>query len=546
MNELPPDNDRQPPVRLPRERLVLPGPRALWWLVAALAIALPLSAHIAGELGEKSAPADAMTAELRGRTFMWRLLTNTQPQRQKTPGEKPPADAAAKEIQKAEDDDWRELVAHAREVDAAHAEARAREQVIVHALAVERPDRAVALAREVTVLSQDVRAVLAGLPDAPTASILDPKTALGLLHTRGFGHGWSAYQRDQARRLAYERLDDLESARALNASLRQRDNRLVPAWSTAALLFLAALIFGAVFWIRALGPAEFLLLGSLLLVGAFAPGPAGLLLLLALLAGTTLRRNTPRRLPVVLATLRASYPGLPRDLPYLTDPLVPWLGLGGWLTGYLLASVLLAVLAGQRSMSGLGVLFQSGVGALTAIAVVQNFARHPPGLPHAARLSITADLPHEAPQLTLTQAFLASLRVLSPLIPAMVVVVLLLTRLGITNGEHPVAGMVFTDTDPLQLSAIGISVALFAPLGEELIFRGFLYRALRMRFGVWPALAMTSLVFSALHPSLGPYFVLSAAFCLAYEWTGSLWTSVLLHGLWNALSFAALVGVAIS
>ena len=207
MNELPPDNDRQPPVRLPRERLVLPGPRALWWLVAALAIALPLSAHIAGELGEKSAPADAMTAELRGRTFMWRLLTNTQPQRQKTPGEKPPADAAAKEIQKAEDDDWRELVAHAREVDAAHAEARAREQVIVHALAVERPDRAVALAREVTVLSQDVRAVLAGLPDAPTASILDPKTALGLLHTRGFGHGWSAYQRDQARRLAYERLE---------------------------------------------------------------------------------------------------------------------------------------------------------------------------------------------------------------------------------------------------------------------------------------------------------------------------------------------------
>jgi len=45
---------------------------------------------------------------------------------------------------------------------------------------------------------------------------------------------------------------------------------------------------------------------------------------------------------------------------------------------------------------------------------------------------------------------------------------------------------------------------------------------------------------------LGPYLVLSAAFCLAYEWTGSLWTPILLHGLWNGLSFAVLVGIALS
>ena len=248
----------------------------------------------------------------------------------------------------------------------------------------------------------------------------------------------------------------------------------------------------------------------------------------------------------VRSWLRSRYPGLPRDLPYITDPLLPWLGFGAWLSGYLLASLAIAAMAGPRSMSGLGVLFQSGVGAMTAIAVVQGFARHPPGLPHAARLSISAQEAHDSPQISLPQALLAALRVLAALLPIMLIAVLLLAALGVTTAEHPVSGLVFSDTDPLQLSAIGVAVSLLAPLGEELIFRGFLYRALRMRWGVWPALLVTSLAFSALHPSLGPYLVLSAAFCLAYEWTGSLWTPILLHGLWNGLSFAVLVGIALS
>jgi membrane protease YdiL (CAAX protease family) len=504
-----PDN-RQPPVRLPRERLLLPGPRALWWLVAAIGIAIPFGAHVAGEMSAEVEQADGLTADLRGRTLLWRLITNTQPQQQKKLHEKP--DAEAKETAEAEAKDWRELVERAVEIDARKPEAHAREQVIVYALAVEKPERAVALADQVTRLTDDTRALLVGLPGAPTAQAMDDKTAATRLHARDFGRDWSVYQRDQARRLTYERLNDLASARALNVSLRQRDARLVPAWSTVALLFFAAMFVGGAFWFG-------------LLLRAFARRPG---------------------MPSALDWLRSRYPGLPLDLPYLTDPLIPWLGLSGWLTGYLLASLLLAVMAGQRSMSGLGVLFESGVGALVAIAVVQNFARHLPGLPHAARLQLGPASPHEPPPLPLAQSLLAAIRVLAALLPAMMLAVLVMALFGLTTGEHPVAGMVFTDTDPLQLGAIGVAVTLLAPLGEELIFRGFLYRALRMRLGVLPALAVTSLAFSMLHPSLGPYFVLSAAFCLAYEWTGSLWTSIILHGLWNGLSFVALVGIAVS
>lgn len=514
MNDLPPQGERQPPVGLPRERLILHGPRALWWLIALLSLAVPMAAHLLSQPKTEIEHPDTLTAELRGRTFIWRLMSNTQPQDQKPNGKKPPADPTAQKVQLAEDEDWRELVAHAGKIDRAqsgHA-AGAREQVIVHALAVEHPERAVALAREVTALSADVRALLTGLPDAPTASVMAPKAAIAQMRSRGFGQGWSAYQRDHARQLAYERLDDLDDARKWNVSLRERDNRIVPAWSTAALLFLAALFIGSAFWF-----------------GAFL-------------------RSLPAKPGThpALQWVQSRYPGLPRDLPYLTDPLIPWLGFGGWLTGYLMASLALALMAGQRSMSGLGVLFQSGVGAMTAIAIVQTFARHPPGLPHAARLSVTSSTVHDAPQISFPQALLAALRVLAALLPVMLAVVLILAAFGITTAEHPVSGLVFADVDPLQLSAIGVAVTLLAPLGEELIFRGFLYRALRMRWGVWPALFVTSLAFSTVHPSLGPYFVLSAGFCLAYEWTGSLWTSILLHGLWNGLSFAVLVGVALS
>ncbi len=489
---------------------MLPGPRALWWVLALLSVSVPLAAQLLGGAEPITAEQpDAMTAELRGRTFIWRLLTNTQPQQ---PAAAPVADARVKA---AEDKDWQELVGRARQMDAVHADkpTDAREQLVVHALAVEHPERAVALAREVTLLSDDTRAVLTGLPGIPTATAMDKPRALAQLRARAFGHGWSTYQRDRARQLAYERLDDLDGARAMNKSLRARDNRVVPAWSTAALLFLAALFVGGTFWAGA----------AMRAFRALPTGPAG-----------------------ARGWVRSRYPGLPRDLPYITDPLLPWLGFGGWLSGYLMASLALASLAGQRSMSGLGVLFQAGVGALTAIAVVQTFARHPPGLPHAARLGTTPRSPLDPPQISLPRAFLAALRVMAALLPVMAVTVLLLAVFGVMTAEHPVSGMVLNDVDPLQLASIGAAVTLVAPLGEELIFRGFFYRALRMRLGVWPALLITSLAFSALHPSLGPYLVLSGAFCLAYEWTGSLWTSILLHGLWNLLSFGVLIGVAVS
>ena len=72
-------------------------------------------------------------------------------------------------------------------------------------------------------------------------------------------------------------------------------------------------------------------------------------------------------------------------------------------------------------------------------------------------------------------------------------------------------------------------ITVFAPLGEELFFRGFFFGSLRNWRGPWLAAVLTGLVFGAIHAGSSPvgYLVPLAIFgiglCLLYEWTGSLY-----------------------
>jgi len=82
---------------------------------------------------------------------------------------------------------------------------------------------------------------------------------------------------------------------------------------------------------------------------------------------------------------------------------------------------------------------------------------------------------------------------------------------------------------------IGMAVG-FAPLAEELLFRGYFYGTLRRAVGPFPAMAITAGLFAAIHGSamaLPALFVLACAFTLAYEATGSLWVPIVMHALFN-------------
>ena len=96
----------------------------------------------------------------------------------------------------------------------------------------------------------------------------------------------------------------------------------------------------------------------------------------------------------------------------------------------------------------------------------------------------------------------------------------------------------------VALPLVALLAIAAAPIAEETFFRGFLFPALRMRWGTfWAALA-SGLVFAALHFSLGslvPFTIIGMLLAWAYVFSGSLWAPIAAHFLFNAVSF--IVGV---
>jgi membrane protease YdiL (CAAX protease family) len=82
-----------------------------------------------------------------------------------------------------------------------------------------------------------------------------------------------------------------------------------------------------------------------------------------------------------------------------------------------------------------------------------------------------------------------------------------------------------------------VSACLLAPLAEEILYRGVLFRSLWNRIGVIPGAVVSATVFAILHFYDG-YGLLSVGFfgltcALLYAGTGSLVTVVMLHVLYN-------------
>jgi membrane protease YdiL (CAAX protease family) len=83
------------------------------------------------------------------------------------------------------------------------------------------------------------------------------------------------------------------------------------------------------------------------------------------------------------------------------------------------------------------------------------------------------------------------------------------------------------------------TVVLAAPLFEEFIFRGVLYRGLRRSLSGPLAALASALVFALVHPAIAaaPVFVLALLSALAYERTRWLVTPIAAHMVYNAVIF---------
>ena len=129
--------------------------------------------------------------------------------------------------------------------------------------------------------------------------------------------------------------------------------------------------------------------------------------------------------------------------------------------------------------------------------------------------------------------------------PVVVATGWLLVRLvGDPGGSNPLLELVLGSQDPLALFLLGLTAVVLAPLFEETIFRGALLPVLAKRWGTAGGVVLSALLFAMAHISIGelaPLTVLGIGLALVRVSTGRLLPSVLMHALWNAITFLNLL-----
>lgn len=103
--------------------------------------------------------------------------------------------------------------------------------------------------------------------------------------------------------------------------------------------------------------------------------------------------------------------------------------------------------------------------------------------------------------------------------------------------EHRLGSEIWPESrnELAKLMGSAILIVFLAPLGEEMVFRGIAYTALRRR-GKWRALTVTSLLFAVAHMQVIhfiPIFLIGLILAYLFERTGSLKPAIALHVLVN-------------
>lgn len=110
--------------------------------------------------------------------------------------------------------------------------------------------------------------------------------------------------------------------------------------------------------------------------------------------------------------------------------------------------------------------------------------------------------------------------------------------LGRFAAEDPTGGLSYADSGVFGLMFLIVSACLVAPVSEEILYRGVLFRSLSNRMGVLAAALISSVVFASLHfydfYGLASVATFGFVCALLYQATGSLLNVIALHMLYNA------------
>jgi len=108
------------------------------------------------------------------------------------------------------------------------------------------------------------------------------------------------------------------------------------------------------------------------------------------------------------------------------------------------------------------------------------------------------------------------------------------------NGSNPLLEIVLNNNNYLSFILLFLTTTLIAPLFEETIFRGILLPIISRDFGIILGIIVSAFIFALAHLSLGempPLFVLGIGLGITRVASGSLLSSVIMHSLWNGLTF---------
>ncbi len=232
-------------------------------------------------------------------------------------------------------------------------------------------------------------------------------------------------------------------------------------------------------------------------------------------------------------------PTPPPDAPPPERPLPAADGWTGWSTTRLVVlvfSLMAANLAAQVLAFQMtdNLFAAAGAGAALTILFAAAAAQARGGAPHAA---------FDLSRMPAAEQLLCAAAALGSLLPTSLLA-------GLSSRLHP-PGPEWIAMYNVHLpgSAAGIvlaaaAVVVAAPLAEEMVFRGLIYRLGRRAWGPWPAAVVSALAFGLVHGEPWYLFGLVALGLLlaaVYELTGSLWSAVIVHAVHNAVALTLLV-----
>ncbi len=131
------------------------------------------------------------------------------------------------------------------------------------------------------------------------------------------------------------------------------------------------------------------------------------------------------------------------------------------------------------------------------------------------------------------------------LIPLLYGPIFWLTELDSSDLEDPARGLTDRATDSLGVTMLILIVGIGAPIVEEIFYRGLLQRSLQRRFGVWPGILGSALLFGVSHFQLLqlPALVLfGIVLGLLAQRTGRLAAPIAAHIVFNMTTVLFLVG----